>query len=138
MDFVTDEESEPEVVFDEDSDNSDPEDSDLEEMDVCEDISTITIHPGMYLLYQYTNMKYYVGCIIATLPQKRQVHFLRKFNARSSMVTFTWPDEADEPFIEVDHFIEKSRPLPDPIVLHRGNIRYPTYVLNDISLQFIY
>ena len=60
-------------MFDEDSDNTDPEDSDLEEMDVCEDISTITLHPGMYLLYQYTNIKYYVGCIIATLPQKRQV-----------------------------------------------------------------
>ena len=68
----------------------------------------------------------------------KKVRFLEKFSVRGSTITFTWPDEADEPFLEIPLLQENYKPLPDPIVLQRGNIRYPTYVFDCISLNMIY
>ena len=96
------------------------------------------LNPGLYILYEYTISKYYVGCITATLPDKRQVRFMRKSFVGNSYVTFSWPDELDEPIIDVEMLIKSSNPLPDPIPLRRGGIQYPCYVFDSIKIGSIY
>ena len=56
---------------------------------------------------------------------------------RCLSVTFCLPDDADEPIIDVDILQAKSRPLPDPILLRRGNIQYILYAFNNMSLNMI-
>ena len=143
----SDEESEPEIEFEDNSEDEidNDKDSDVDEGDLIsldfvhdETPSTTPLNPGLYILYEYTETKCYVGCIVATLPGKRQVRFMRKFGVKGSFVTFTWPEGADEPIMDVEALKEISRPLPDPIPLHRGNMQHPTYVFNDISLKLVY
>ena len=125
--------------------SSDSSDSELSDEEVLQDfehddipITTSPLNPGLYILYQYSDTKFYVGCILATLPEKRQVRFLRKDAVKGLSMTFCWPDDADEPIIDVDILQAKSRPLPDPILLRRGNIQYPSYVFDNMSLNMIY
>ena len=64
--YETDEESEPEIVFDDNSDDDVDydEDSDIDETDLFTDIihdelpDTTPLNPGLYILYEYTNAKY--------------------------------------------------------------------------------
>ena len=144
IDSDTHEESEPEIEFVCD-DTSSEEDTDIEESDdftdfVNDDFDYVAtpLNPGLYLLYEYTNSKYFVGCITATLPDKRQVRFMRKSIVSSSHVTFSWPDELDEPILDVEKLTKSSKPLPDPISLRRGGIQYPCYVFNGINLGSLY
>ena len=46
--------------------------------------NTNPLNEGLYILYKYTDRKYYVGYIIETLPDKRAVKFARKYGAPES------------------------------------------------------
>ena len=58
-------------------------------------------------------------------------------NHMDTHLTFWFPDDADEPIIDVDILQAKSRPLPDPILLRRGNIQYILYAFINMSLNMI-
>ena len=123
--------------------SSDSSDSEFSDKDVFQDFEdddiliSSPLNPGLYILYQYSDTKFYVGCILATLPEKRQVRFLRKDAVKGLSVTFCWPDDADEPIIDVDILQANSRPLPDPTLLRRET-KYPFYVFDEMSLNMIY
>ena len=118
------------------------EDSIIDKTDLFRNFADDNLHylstplnPGLYILYECTDEKYYVGCILATLPEKRQVRFLQKSQINGSFVTFSCPEEPDEPIIDVE---KCSKLLPNPIPLRRGNIQYPCYEFNEIKLESVY
>ena len=134
----SDEESEPEVEFESSVETSDESSDELEDDEVTSMPNLDVQHPGLYILLEYTERKYYVGCILSTLPGKRQIRFMQQFKANSAFVSFVWPEEEDAPIIDIETIKEKCRPLPDPIPLRRGNIQYPKYVFEGIPLSMVY
>ena len=63
---------------------------------------------------------------------------MRKFGTKGGCMSFTWPEDVDQPIMSIKTLEETCKPLPDPIPLRRGNIEYPTYVFNKIPLSMIY
>ena len=105
-----------------------------------EDVPNVSdLCSGRYVLYKYTEKKFYVGYAIGQSEDDVTVKLARKYAAvRNRKFTFVWPEIDDVVVVDssVDNILQG---LPNPVMGRRGtSITFNMQVFGKIPDGYIY
>ena len=120
-----------EFMYDSAADSSDEESS--EEDFQSSNIDDLT--QGRYVLFKFTDQKFYVSSIIGTINGCVMLKTARKYGVNGNKITFVWPTYDD--IVDVEKLSDSClKALPNPATDRRGSsLIFNIKVFGEVSLN---